>query len=283
MISKEILNSHPVTTLKKEVAKTNVKGYSKMKKAEVVELMLKHKEKFGHITMKGKAKPAEAEKPKKKKLTKEEVKEKVRTAKARNQKPAEKPKAKSPAKAKSPEKPKAKSPEKKGIDFDEVNDELAKKFIDNNYQDYIEMYLDGRGSEEKQLDRASGRVATVIMRILKRTAREMKFKTDKELIDYWIKNKSVFDDFVSDPKSKLPKEKAKTFQDFYSGKDSLNTYLNDVMDLVKASTNRKVGYNRVASAFKKLIKKNPNPTNDEVVEFYNKLFPDGQYMEANDE
>lgn len=170
MISKEILNSHPVTTLKKEIAKTNVKGYSKMKKAEVVELMMKHKDKFGHITMKGKAKPAEAEKPK----------------------------------AKSPPKPKAKSPEKKKIDFDKVNDELAKKFINDKYQDYIEMYLDGRGSEEKQLDRASGRVYTVIMRILKRTAREMKFKTDKELIDYWIKNKSDFTDLVGDPKSKLP-------------------------------------------------------------------------------
>ena len=114
MISKEILNSHPVGTLKKEISKTNVKGYSKMKKAEVVELMMKHKDRFGHITMKGKAKPAEkpaeAEKPKKKKLTKEEVKERVRTRKARNEKPAEKPAEK--PKAKSPAKPKAKSPAK---------------------------------------------------------------------------------------------------------------------------------------------------------------------------
>jgi preprotein translocase subunit SecD len=44
-----ILRSHPVATLKKEISKTNVKGYSKMRKAEVVELMLKHKEKFNHI------------------------------------------------------------------------------------------------------------------------------------------------------------------------------------------------------------------------------------------
>tara|TARA_R110002126_G_scaffold51499_2_gene140768 strand:- start:6048 stop:7082 length:1035 start_codon:yes stop_codon:yes gene_type:complete len=114
MISKEILNSHPVGTLKKEISKTNVKGYSKMKKAEVVELMMKHKDRFGHMAMKGKAKPAEkpaeAEKPKKKKLTKEEVKERVRTRKARNEKPAEKPAEK--PKAKSPAKPKAKSPAK---------------------------------------------------------------------------------------------------------------------------------------------------------------------------
>jgi len=44
-----ILKSHPVATLKKEISKTNVKGYSKMRKAEVVSLMLKHKEKFNHI------------------------------------------------------------------------------------------------------------------------------------------------------------------------------------------------------------------------------------------
>ena len=54
-VSKEILNSHPVGTLKKEIAKTNIKGYSKMKKAELVDLMMKNKEKFGHIRKKGEA------------------------------------------------------------------------------------------------------------------------------------------------------------------------------------------------------------------------------------
>lgn len=43
------LESHPVATLKKEISKTNVKGYSKMKKGEVIELMLKNKDRFNHI------------------------------------------------------------------------------------------------------------------------------------------------------------------------------------------------------------------------------------------
>ena len=43
------LESHPVSTLKKEISKTNVKGYSKMKKAEVVALMVKNKDRFNHI------------------------------------------------------------------------------------------------------------------------------------------------------------------------------------------------------------------------------------------
>jgi len=59
-ITREILRSHPVATLKKEISKTNVKGYSKMGKAELIELMMKHKERFGHIKMadkKARAKP----------------------------------------------------------------------------------------------------------------------------------------------------------------------------------------------------------------------------------
>mgnify|MGYP003628193666 FL=1 len=44
-----ILESHNLATLKKEISKTNIKGYSKMKKAEVVNLMLKNQDRFGHI------------------------------------------------------------------------------------------------------------------------------------------------------------------------------------------------------------------------------------------
>jgi hypothetical protein len=46
---KSRLESHSVSTLKKEISKTNVKGYSKMKKTEVVALMLKHSDRFNHI------------------------------------------------------------------------------------------------------------------------------------------------------------------------------------------------------------------------------------------
>merc|ERR1711935_1134737 len=46
---RETLNSHPTSTLKKEISKTNIKGYSKMKKAEIIELMMKNKDRFLHI------------------------------------------------------------------------------------------------------------------------------------------------------------------------------------------------------------------------------------------
>jgi hypothetical protein len=65
---KEILNSHPVNVLRKEISKTNIKGYSKLKKAELITLMVKHKDRFTHIKMadnkKVPAKPVDPPKPK---------------------------------------------------------------------------------------------------------------------------------------------------------------------------------------------------------------------------
>ena len=45
MVNCEILESHPVKVLKQEISATNIKGYSKMKKAELVELMLRSENK----------------------------------------------------------------------------------------------------------------------------------------------------------------------------------------------------------------------------------------------
>jgi len=53
MPTKKILESHPASVLKKEISMTNIKGYSKLKKAELVDLMMKpeHKDRFSHIEM----------------------------------------------------------------------------------------------------------------------------------------------------------------------------------------------------------------------------------------
>lgn len=64
-----ILNSHPVSVLKKEVSKTNIKGYSKMKKPELIVLMMKaeNKPRFHHIKMReGKSAAAPKKKTKNK-------------------------------------------------------------------------------------------------------------------------------------------------------------------------------------------------------------------------
>ena len=55
------LESHNLQTLRDEVAKQQdlLRGYSKLKKRELITLMLKHKTKFNHIQMKQKEERAE--------------------------------------------------------------------------------------------------------------------------------------------------------------------------------------------------------------------------------
>jgi hypothetical protein len=65
MTSALILNSHPVAHLRQEISKTNIKGYSKMKKDDIVALMMKTPERFNHIEMYVKPKKAPAPAPKK--------------------------------------------------------------------------------------------------------------------------------------------------------------------------------------------------------------------------
>jgi len=50
----EILKSHTLGELRKEVSKSNIKRYSKLKKADLIELMLKeeHKDFFHHMKLK---------------------------------------------------------------------------------------------------------------------------------------------------------------------------------------------------------------------------------------
>lgn len=129
-VSREILNSHPVGNLKKEIAKTNIRGYSKMKKSELVDVMMKNKERFGHIkhhTKAPRAKPAPKAKPAPTK--KEKVPFKIRK-KATPKPPTPKaptPKAPSP-KAPTPKPPtpkaptpKAKTPSPKPLTKKELN------------------------------------------------------------------------------------------------------------------------------------------------------------------
>ena len=109
---REIFESHPVAVLKKEIAKTNIKGYSTMKKAEVVNLMMKNKARFSHIKMaekkprpKRRTKSQPSQKPtasggkdKKKEASKKESDPFAGLEKDAPKKKDEKPKGKQPAK-----------------------------------------------------------------------------------------------------------------------------------------------------------------------------------------
>jgi hypothetical protein len=58
---REILNSHPVSVLRQEIAKQNIKGYHAAKKSEVLDKMLEHPKRFQHITMADKKPRSEAQ------------------------------------------------------------------------------------------------------------------------------------------------------------------------------------------------------------------------------
>ena len=67
MTSEEVLKSYTVAELKKEISKRNIKGYSKMKRAELHALIMKHRQHFSDLVKKDKPKkekPKQAPKPK---------------------------------------------------------------------------------------------------------------------------------------------------------------------------------------------------------------------------
>jgi len=87
---KDILNSHPVAILKQEISKTNIKGYSKMKKAEVIELMMKNEDKFSYIKMAEKKERKKPEKKPEKKIKLKSVKKPDKKIKLKSVKKQEK-------------------------------------------------------------------------------------------------------------------------------------------------------------------------------------------------
>lgn len=140
----KILKSYTITELRKEISKTNIKQYSKLKKNELIELMMKTPEKFSHLEMKPKKERSEKQKANDKKLGEqakerlakkkepepvkepepepepEPVKEEVKEVKKAKSTPKPKPKAKT-TKPKAKPKAKPKKEAKKTI-FDEIDE-----------------------------------------------------------------------------------------------------------------------------------------------------------------
>jgi chemotaxis protein histidine kinase CheA len=112
MTTEKILSSYTIAQLKREISKTNIKGYSKMKRAELHAIIMKNKERFSHLKEQEKKKPA----PK--------AKAKPKTKPPTNKpKPAPKPKPKPKPKTPTP-KPKTPPPKTPPSELDE----LKKKF-----------------------------------------------------------------------------------------------------------------------------------------------------------
>jgi len=58
----KILKSYTIGELRKEISKTGIKGYSKLKKPELIELMMQTPERFSNLKMKAKKERSEAQK-----------------------------------------------------------------------------------------------------------------------------------------------------------------------------------------------------------------------------
>ena len=143
---RDVLSKMKVAELKKEVSKTNIKGYSKMKKSELIDLMVKNKDKFSHLNpKKHKKKPplknfkiVGEKKPKAKKLTMKEV---------------------------------------------EDSDAFDKSKYKDFYFDLVSDFIDGKGSTEKQLDRADAKAYSFVLRQTKKLAKKEKVTSVEELVD----------------------------------------------------------------------------------------------------
>ena len=92
MPTREILNSHTAPTLRKEISKTNIKGYSKMTKPELIDIMMKNSERFQHIKKKDKAPKKAPEKKEAPAPPPKKVRIKIKKAPVEKKAPAKKSK-----------------------------------------------------------------------------------------------------------------------------------------------------------------------------------------------
>ena len=202
---KDILNTYSVKELKQFISKYNkslgsVKRYSILKKGELVELMSKKENVSKFKSIKAKAKPPAPKKidsvsKKNRNAPKPKPKEKEQKPKSVNTKmPKFNIISKEELEKRKEKREEQKTKPKKKFDVEEIEEKLRKE-IDNVYQDIIEMFIDGRGSEEKQLMRASERAAIYIRKRTRQYAKKEKIKTTKDFI------KKIKENIDSYPKS----------------------------------------------------------------------------------
>ncbi len=191
MPTAEILNSHPISTLKKEISKVNIRGYSKMKKPELVKLMLKNKEKFSHIKMKTKGQKEPVKKIIKVKKEKSVPKPKPATPKPATPKKA--PAKKAPPKKKEPPKPKVKKPTKKEQQTKQVGDFLSG----------LEM---GGSAIAKKVEKTSPRLTDIAQRNFKKFDRK---KFEEEEFQYKLGERKRFGYEIDENMIKILRRNAK--------------------------------------------------------------------------
>lgn len=76
---------------------------------------------------------------------------------------------------------------------DKIDDMGLGKHQDLFYPDIVDMFIDGRGSEEKQLDRASNKASAYIKRKIKEAVKKEKIKSVEEFYDKFKTKQQIAD------------------------------------------------------------------------------------------
>jgi hypothetical protein len=218
MPTEEILKTYSVVELKREIGKARLKNYSKLKKAEVVALMMKNKERFHHLKGKSKAPKAKpAPKPKAKPAPKPKAK------------PAPKPKAK-PAKKEPAFLPDdvmanikgfmnvGKDAIKRGPDTDNITDLLENRFVEMGWSpSSITDFLDKRKPEtekakEQQRERARKKRRKAYKKVMEWTIKKFEEEgkkriTDTQVSDYWLYYQNRLYDYLNRTPAELRKSR----------------------------------------------------------------------------
>jgi hypothetical protein len=154
---RDLLNRYTLKVLKKEISKNNIKGYSKMRKKDVIDLMLKNKSKFSHLMKKEKynSKTEKKPKPTPKPAPKPEQIKKGKEALISRPMRKTRPKSKPKKEKKKPEKSQfEKNMAKMGINVSVIKRKPEKKRGNMTFEDF-KKYFDNRYnknfSEEKLL------------------------------------------------------------------------------------------------------------------------------------
>ena len=203
----EILKTYSVTELRKEVGKARMKNYSKLKKSEVIDLMLKNKEKFHHLKGKVKAPKATA-------VAKPKAVEKPKAAK--------KPLAKKEPAYLPPDVMNnikvfmnvGKDATIRKMDAEKIENKLDKYewFRDMDFMEWMDdKDPTTEKGQEAQMVRAHRDMYRAVRRVIKKTMRDKRFKTDNDVVRFWNQPKHYnheyngFDAMMEDPKLALPK------------------------------------------------------------------------------
>ena len=170
-----ILNSHNVSALKKELSKTNIKGYSKLTKSKIIILMMQplNRPRFHHIKMVEK---------------KEKKKEATIAAKAK------------PVKKRVKKKPPLGPQKTAGLNYDDAVKKIFAKIGSKMFEKMVSVNEDVYLASLKSRSAMEAMIRTAMIKLFK----AKKLTTTASMVDYGLKTR--LNDFLDDIDDEIPEK-----------------------------------------------------------------------------